>query len=67
MGGGTIINVVNLLSKPVDIRIIEGSKKIEARNLLSLGGRAQVGHLKPITPVLIRVGNYPRHQGSETY
>jgi len=67
MGGGTIINVVNLLSKPVDIRIIEGNKKIEARNLLSLGGRAQVGHLKPITPVLIRVGNYPRHQGSETY
>lgn len=55
VGGATIVNMVNLTSKPVDVTIVAGGKPVRARDLLSLLGRELVGRLKPITPVLAEV------------
>ncbi len=52
VGGRTVINVVNLLRAPVHVRILRGNRTLAATDLLSLGGREQVGTLKPMTPVL---------------
>ena len=53
--GRTVINIVNLLAKPVEVKILRNGKKVKTRNLLSLGGRDKVRVLEPITPVLAEV------------
>ncbi|MDH7482513.1 MAG: beta-galactosidase [Armatimonadota bacterium] len=67
IGSRTVINMVNLLEKPVDVRIVSSGRQttedkpmspriLQARDLLSLGGQAKVRTLKPVTPVLAEVG-----------
>lgn len=53
--GRTVINMMNLSGKPVDVRITRNGKTMQARDLLSLGGAATVSRLLPITPVLAEV------------
>ena len=52
VNGRTVINAVNLLREPVQVRILRGNRTLAATDLLSLGGREQVETLKPMTPVL---------------
>ena len=54
--GRTVINAVNLLNKPVDVRILRGNRMLTATNLFSLGGREPVETLQPMTPVLATLG-----------
>jgi len=54
-GGNTIINMVDLRSKPMNVKIVSGGKTVAARDLLSLGGAERVKVLKPITPMLAEV------------
>jgi hypothetical protein len=62
VNGRTVINAVNLLREPVQVRILRGNRTLAATDLLSLGGREQVETLKPMTPVLAspRRQNYPK-------
>jgi len=54
--GHTIINMVNLrYQQPVKVRIVAHGKAVEARDLLSLGGRERASTLQPLTPVLAEV------------
>jgi len=53
--GRTVINMVNLLNKPVAVKILRNGRKVTARDLLSLGGRRKVRTLEPITPVLTQL------------
>ena len=55
VGKRTVINMVNLLSKPVEVKVVSKGKQIQVKNLLSLGGVENVRILKPITPVLAEV------------
>ena len=55
LGGRTIINIVNLRSAPVEVKILAKGKQIIARDLLSLGGRENVRLLKPVIPVLAEI------------
>ena len=55
VNGRTVINMVNLLDKPVEVKITSRGKEIMAKNLLSLGGQEKVRLLKPITPVLAEI------------
>ena len=55
VGGRTLINMINFDNKPREIKIMRDGKEIEAKNMLSLGGREKVGTLKPITPVLAEI------------
>ena len=50
--GRSIINIINQLDKPVEVKIIRGDRRLMARDLLTLGARGEVGVLNPITPVL---------------
>lgn len=52
VSGRTVVNIVNLTDKPKEVRVLRGGKPIDAKDLLSLGGRESVKHLKPIVPVL---------------
>jgi hypothetical protein len=52
VNGRTVINAVNLLCEPVQVRILRGNRTLAATDLLSFGGREQVETLKPMTPVL---------------
>ena len=52
VNGRTVINAVNLLREPVQVRILRGNRTLAATDLLSLGGRELVETLKPMTPVL---------------
>ena len=53
--GKTLINIVNYLNKPVDVKIMRGGKEVEATDMFSIGGREKVGTLRPIMPVLAEV------------
>jgi len=53
--GRTVINMMNLSGKPVDVKIVRGAKSVGARDLLSLGGAAKVRTLLPITPILAEI------------
>jgi len=47
---------VNLrYQQPVKVRIVAHGKAVEARDLLSLGGRERASTLQPLTPVLAEV------------
>ncbi len=54
-GGRTIMNLISYNSKPVEVKILRNGKQITARDLLSLGGRASVAVLQPLTPALAEV------------
>jgi hypothetical protein len=56
VNGRMVINIVNLLNKPVDVKILRGNRMLTATNLLSLGGREPVETLQPMTPVLATLG-----------
>lgn len=56
VNGRTVINLVNLLNKPVDVKILRGNRTLATVNLLSLGGREPVETLQPMTPVLATLG-----------
>jgi hypothetical protein len=53
--GRTVMNIINLLEKPVEVKILQNGKQIDAKNLLSLGGQESVKTLKPIVPVLAEI------------
>ena len=55
LGTRTVINVVNLTDKPLDARILINGAPVGAKDLLSLGGLADIGRLEPATPVLAEV------------
>ncbi|MCC6484615.1 MAG: beta-galactosidase [Armatimonadetes bacterium] len=50
--GKELLNIVNLHGQPHRIKIVRNGQPVEAKNLLSLGGKEPVGDLKPLTPVL---------------
>jgi hypothetical protein len=68
VGARTVINIINLRSQPVEVKVLERGratqsdanrmrqeapfKTVNAGDLLSIGGRGQVRELKPMTPVL---------------
>ncbi len=66
--GRTVINMINLTAKPVDVKVmgIGGgnpmaqqpgfNRTLDARDLLSIGGAAKAKMLLPITPVLAEIG-----------
>ena len=54
VGGRTVINMVNLLNKPVRVSVLSQGKTVVARDLLSLGS-PEVGMLEPWTPTLVEV------------
>ena len=71
VNGRTVINMVNLLDKPVEVKVMRASTprrdekpgpmhggwhEVTARNLFSIGGLEKVRVLKSITPVLAEVG-----------
>ncbi len=53
--GRTLVNVCNLRATPFQVKLVRNGKPIDARDLLSLGGREAVRTIKPITPVLAEV------------
>lgn len=63
LGNRMVVNLVNLTTSPVEVKILatDGSKSgaharmLRAIDLLSLGGRDQVRVLKPMTPVLAEI------------
>ena len=55
LDGRTIINMVNLRDKPVDVTILVKGQAVPAHDLLSLGGKSEVRTLLPMTPVLAEV------------
>ena len=62
VGNRTVINMVNLTTTPVEVKIVSmgggqvlSTHPLQARDLLSIGGTAQVGQLLPMTPVLAEV------------
>ena len=56
VNGRTVINLVNLLNKPVEVKILRGNRVLATTNLLSLGGREPVETLQPMMPVLATLG-----------
>ena len=55
--GRTVINIINLTAKPVDIKVVRNSRTTDAQDLLSIGGAAKVKTLLPITPILAEIRN----------
>ena len=53
--GAMVINIVDLRDEPKRIKILSNGETVEARDLLSLGGREKVGTLEPMLPVLARL------------
>jgi hypothetical protein len=52
IGDRTVVSIVNLREQQACIKILVGGNRVQARDLLSLGGRDYVRVIKPITPVL---------------
>jgi hypothetical protein len=53
VNGRTVINAVNLLNKPVRVKIMRGNQMLAAADLLTLGAfKEPVETLQPMTPVL---------------
>lgn len=57
IGSRTVANLVNLTTKPIEVRFIASGRQVRASDMLSLGGLGEVRVLKPITPVLAEVGS----------
>ena len=55
VGGRTVISMVNYFNTPFDVKILRRGKAVEAKDLLSLGGRERVSTLKSLTPVLAEI------------
>ena len=55
VNGRTVINMINFQGKPVEVKILRDGKEVEAKDLLSLGGRERVATLKSLTPVLAEI------------
>ncbi|MHB1000519.1 MAG: beta-galactosidase [Armatimonadota bacterium] len=55
VGDRTVVNIVNLRAVPKDVNIKYRGNPVEARDLLSLGGKSKIRRLKPITPVLAEI------------
>lgn len=65
--GRTVINIMNLSGKPVDVKVLAPgagnpmaqqpplNRVLDARDLLSIGGTAKMKTLLPLTPVLAEV------------
>jgi len=57
VGGRTVVNMVDLRDRPMQVRIMRNGRSVKARDLLSLGGLQRVGALKPEVPILAEVEN----------
>jgi hypothetical protein len=55
VNGKNVINIVNLADKPVEVKVVSGGKTVQAKDMLSLGGRENIRLLKPEMPVLAEV------------
>jgi len=55
IGGRTVISILDLRSEPKETKVQAHGKTIEAKDLLSLGGRENVRTLKPMVPVLAEI------------
>jgi hypothetical protein len=55
VNGRTVINIINFISTPFEVKILKNGKEVEAKDLLSLGGRESVKTLKTLMPVLAEV------------
>lgn len=56
LGKRVLVNMVNLTSKPIDVKILSQGKQVQATNLLSRVGPEKVKRLTPVVPVLAEVG-----------
>lgn len=52
VGGRTVINIVNVSDKPVDVKIQRFGMDVPAKDLLSLGASEPVKTIRPMFPVL---------------
>jgi hypothetical protein len=55
VGGRTVINIANWRGKAYDVKVLRQGVEVDARDLLSLGGREKVTALKPISVILAEV------------
>jgi len=55
VGDRTIVNIVNLLNESREIKLMLRGETVNARDLLSFGGKREVRRLEPITPVLAEI------------
>ena len=55
IGGRTVANIVDLLDRPVRVKLLHNGKSIRAKDLLSLGSAQKVEMLRPESPVLARI------------
>ena len=59
LDGRELVNMVNLTPNPVEVKLLRDGLAVEARNLLSLGGRDPVRRLAPMVPVLAELADAP--------
>jgi hypothetical protein len=52
IGNRTVISIINLRNVDMHVKILLNGKRVDAKDLLSLGGKDLVRLIKPITPVL---------------
>lgn len=64
ISGRTVVNMVNLLDKPVDVKVLLRGKEVHARDLLSFG-RPAVRTLEPETPVLAEIADGPLYSRTQ--
>jgi hypothetical protein len=57
IGNRTVISIINLRNIDMNVKITVKGKRVEARDLLSLGGRDLVRMIKPATPILAEINN----------
>ena len=55
IGNRTVISMIDLRTEPKNVKVQVGGETVDAKDLLSLGGRESVKTLKPNTPVLAEV------------
>jgi hypothetical protein len=55
VGNRELINIVNLMNKPVRVKVTKQGKDVQAIDLLSLGSREKVGKLNPFSPELAEI------------
>lgn len=52
VGGRTVINLANLGTEAVEVKVLLRGKEVAVRDLFSLGGRERLGRLEPMQVVL---------------
>jgi hypothetical protein len=55
VGSRTVINMVNYVNTPRNVKILRSGKEVAAYDLFSIGGREKVSTVKVLTPVLAEV------------